>query len=484
MLQFLDSAQAAEVCQEAGLDSGEIDAVRQALETDDFDHEQIEVAAQRLFERFTEQCDDRYDPNGVFNQTKGVSLQELQPIVSLLTQSTESVEVKTVGSNNAEPEWRSFDPQLLLVDYNLEDSPTETTPVEDPSKLSLQFLNSVLASPDDLPSIVLMSSKDLPNPKGYRQSAGDRLLAVRFGLLDKRTAVSTGETPNFSNSARHVLLDACQGYRFGNVLEDALTEWNKAATRALEKLNRAIRDLDAKDFAYLIRFRLTADATGLANYIDWLFGEHLRGLTEREICWTHGSFVDLDGDERLHDMIEGAHDGATDAIARIYHSVRVGGRRNRESHEYRLGDLFVQKGTDKILVVITPDCDLIAGTAGGRTRRPKVTNVLTMTGTLYQINAKQAVADELLLRNDTPYYVGWRTKELSTVPLEGDQSLHRHPEFRVYRYPKAPLRPPHTSQSAGRPVENRLARRAGPRCQRSGRRLAKSTGLRRTSFRA
>ena len=275
-----------------------------------------------------------------------------------------------------------------------------------------------------------MSSDEVPNPDGYRRSAGERLLAVHFGFLNKNTAIANDGTPKFSTSARDVLLDACQGYRFGNILENALSEWSDAVTRALKKLNSTIRDLNTKDFAYLIRFRLRADATGLANYIDWLFGEHLRGLTEHEICWTHGSFADLDGEERLEDMIEGAHDGATGAIAKIFHGVRVGGRRNRPDHEYRLGDLFVQTDADELLVVITPDCDLVIGRSGARERRAKVTNILTMHGTLYRLNADEAVADELLLRDNNPCYVGWRTKDLSTFPIKGDHSLHEDPQFR------------------------------------------------------
>lgn len=429
--QFLDNSSGVHTCQEVGIDTDAIGIAVNALQAENFDEPEVEAAAQRLFDAFAKDCVEKYDPSGVFSRHKEPGLRELQPIVRLLEQSADEIEVSTTGRKDAEIRCLEFEPQMVLLDYNLDDSSTGAIDQSDPTSLSVDLLRTILKADGELPSIVLMSSKQLPTSKQYRRRAGDRLLAVRLSLLNKRTAVDNVQAMRFSVAARDAILDACQGYRFGNLLENALSEWSNAVSKALIKLKGSIRDLDAKDFAYLIRFRLRADATGLANYIDWLFGEHLRGLTEQQVCWTHGSFADLDGAQRLEDMIEGAQDGATSAIARIFHSVRVGDRRNRSDDEYRLGDLYARAGKNELRVVITPDCDLISGSADGTgsTRQAKVSNLLTMKGTLYGINAQKAVADELLIRNGNPYYVGWRPKDLATFPLEGEGSLHEHQEY-------------------------------------------------------
>ena len=427
---FLEDPDSVHTCEEVGIAPAAISSSQEALDVAQYDHPDLLDVVQRLFDAFAKEYGSKYDPDGAFSKFKEPSLRQLQTLVELLQQSATNIEVNTTGRGDAESRWHDTEPQMVLLDYELDDSLPGSPTESDRSSASVDFLKTILNSQDELPSIVLMTDKKLPPADQYRKRAGERLLAVRLSLLNKRTAVDASET-TFSTAARDALLDACQGFRFGNLLDQALSEWSDAVDRAQKRLATSIRDLDAKDFAYLIRFRLRADATGLADYIDWLFGEHLRGLTEDEICWTDGSFADLDGADRLEDMIEGAQDGPTSAIANVFHSVRVGGRRNRGDRDYRLGDLYARKGGNEVRVVVTPDCDLIGGAPedGQVTRRAKVANLLTMGGSLHHIGAQEAVADELLLRNNRPSYVGWRPKDLLTFPLRGEGALHEDPQY-------------------------------------------------------
>ena len=264
----------------------------------------------------------------------------------------------------------------------------------------------------------------------YRHETDRRILAVRFGFLEKRSIRDDSRSP-LRGAAADVILDACQGYRFGNLLHHALSEWHGSVTKALNQLSLVGPGLfPSKDFAYLIRFRLRSEATSLAAYLDWLFGENIRGLTESTIPWDQGSFSQLDSEKRLEDSVEGALDGATLSVAKLFHRARVGGRRGRDVTEYRLGDIFLKRDTNDLRVVISPDCDLVRRPSGtSRIPRAKLTRVLTMGGKLYKLDSKEAVADELFIPDKIPYYIGWNPKDLSTFPIQSKGALHGSVDF-------------------------------------------------------
>ena len=119
-------------------------------------------------------------------------------------------------------------------------------------------------------------------------------------------------------------------------------------------------------------------------------------------------------------MIEGAYEGPSDMIARLFHRVRVNGNRGGSSPDYRLGDLYAEVDGDGILTVITPDCDLVDRDDG-----PKAKKVLTMAGKLDTFDKKSSSADDFLIRNDGPYSVRWDPKNLETFSINGDGSLDK-----------------------------------------------------------
>ena len=108
-----------------------------------------------------------------------------------------------------------------------------------------------------------------------------------------------------------------------------------------------------------MRFRLREENQPLSEYMEWLFGETLKGLIDEKVDWNHDSFSKLDGTEKIEDKIEGAFEGPSVNIAKLFHRVRVNRHRASVGRRYQLGDLYAQpKGRD-VRAVITPDCDLV-----------------------------------------------------------------------------------------------------------------------------
>ena len=413
-----------------GIDSRTLDAACDALTSNDLGSKPIITTMAYLFSRFCDDGDATFDPGGLFAATKGVGLAQLRPLVKHLKAAIPN-SVQTTGLGEAEATYADFEPELLLVDYYLDaTSEPGAAPKPEARQASMRFLKTVVDSAgDDMPSVVLMSSHDITDVDEYRHETDRRILSVRFGFLDKRVIHTDHRSPLRGGHA-DVILDACQGYRFGNLLQNSLAEWHSSVSSALKELSASIRDLSVKDFAYLIRFRLRSESANLAAYLDWLFGENLRGLTEAAIPWSHGAFAELDSDTRLEDAVEGALDGPTISIAQLFHRTRIGSRRGRSDSEYRLGDIFLRAGSRDLRVVISPNCDLVMRPSGtSRTPKAKVPRVLTMAGTLYEIDSKEAVADELFMFGDAPHYIGWTPKDLRTFPINGAASMHGSADY-------------------------------------------------------
>ena len=272
---------------------------------------------------------------------------------------------------------------------------------------------------DDCPAVVLMSSRKIDDVEKYRQDAGgERIVSVRFRFLEKRAVRLESQTVVIDHAAADVLLDTTQGYVFGKLWQQALKQWRDGAAAAFKRFTREVSELDLKDVAYLLRFRLREEGQSLSEYLEWLFGEYLRGRVESDVDWMHASFMELDGNENVESNIEGAYEGASKRVAELFHSVRVRPRRVGAPSRYRLGDLYKSAIGSNIRAVISPDCDLVV-----RKGKTKVGRVLTMGGVLSAFDEEGAAADNLVLFEDRAYSVLWRPKDLETFPIEGAASL-------------------------------------------------------------
>ena len=182
-----------------------------------------------------------------------------------------------------------------------------------------QIVHTATASEEDIPAIVLLSSQKIDDVDEYRHEAKGRILALRFGFLKKDIVQQEGQ---IKHAAADVLLDVSQGYLFGKILQGALTQWRAGAKLALEDFIKEISNLHPKDFAYLLRFRLREEGQPLNAYLEWLFGESLKGLIEGRVNW-NDSFLRLDHTPEIEEKIEGAFEGHSKTIAELFHRIRV-----------------------------------------------------------------------------------------------------------------------------------------------------------------
>ena len=269
-----------------------------------------------------------------------------------------------------------------------------------------------------------MSSRQVDDVDQYRHQAKD-IMSLRFQFLEKRLLREEEGNIAIDHVAADVLLDTIQGYLFGKVLQQAFLQWKVGAESALKTFMDNVGNLDTRDFAYLLRFRLREEGQPLSEYLEWLFGECLKSVIEEKINWEHDSFSRLDGNENMEEKIEGAFEGASNNIAELFDRVRVNRRRPASNgYRYQLGDLFVQPSERHIRIVITPDCDLVV--RNGKTR---VNSVLTMGGTLHTFDDESVAADDLILWEEKAYSIRWNPKDLQTYPIQGNDAIGNNNEL-------------------------------------------------------
>src|SRR3546814_3180302 len=104
----------------------------------------------------------------------------------------------------------------------------------------------------------------------------------------------------------------------------------------------------------------------MSDYLEWIFGEGLKTLVDEKVEWGDGSFARLD-EKGLSSSIEGAFDGPSLRIARMFDRIRVNHHSTRPPDRYQLGDVYLSSDGNSARVVITPDCDLVP--RGGKDRK-------------------------------------------------------------------------------------------------------------------
>ena len=433
LVGFLDSEDGCSTCVELGIKEETINSAAEAAMEGNTDSDELRVVYLTLYNEFARTGMPKFDPGDYFQNVKETNLALLRPLYTLLHKCGEQVEVRTAGLEDGMRCYHDFQPQLLFLDYYLD---SDILPTGDISghrmtkarKASLDLLGQVVknaAEREEFPSVVLMSSRPIKYVDEYRHKAGNQqIMSLRFGFLKKDLIQQCHDGIDIEHAAADVLLDTSQGYRFGNVVQQALNQWKIGAQSALDGFLKEVSDLNTKDFAYLMRFRLQEEGQPLSEYLEWLFGECLKGLIDEKVNWKHPSFSKLDGKEKIEETIEGAFEGPSGRIARFFHRVRVNDRRAGTSRKYQLGDLYAQPQGQHIRAVITPDCDLVV-----RKGRTKVKSVLTMGGTLNTFAQEGSVADDFFFHGNTSYSVRWNPKDIETFPVKGKESLDQAGKF-------------------------------------------------------
>ena len=407
-----------------GIDEDVLCAATNAASAGEPDSDALMKVYRTLYEEFVRTGEERFDLGERFSTYKGSALNDLRPLCALLHKCGDGMTVHTAGLEDGVELYSKFPPHILFLDYYLE-SDVSSGGSADQDKFgarqaSLDFLRNVVADADEnsIPAIVLMSSQQIDDVHQYRHEVkGKQIMSLRFQYMNKKWIRQDDDAEIIiDHLATDVLLDISQGYIFGRLLQQALTQWKEGAKQALNDFIRQIGNLDMKDFAYLLRFRLREEEQVLSEYLGWLFGEYLKSMIDRNINWDHSSFSELNNDTNIEGKIEGSFDGPTSRIAKFFHGIRIAERR---IERYQLGDLYASPSGNDIRAVITPDCDLVV-----RKGRTKIKRILTMGGTLHTFDQEDSAADDLIFRENIPYSIRWNHKDLETFPIEGEGALN------------------------------------------------------------
>ena len=406
----------------AGITEETKQQVIEALNRSAYDDDALLNTVGVLYKNFVTTFEPRFDPREVFKVAKGGNLENIRPLLTLLSKCDPPLDIVRIGTDPIDLDAITQETHLLFVDFYL-----DSTLAADDLKLGKQTRQAKSASLDrvrqiiekqaDLsPSIVLMSSHDVRSEaENFRaEIRGGAVFASRFTFIEKTKLKLVGtDRITIEDDVADALLDILQSYEFGRGLHAALDCWLKAAEDAVAELRKEIEKLELKEFSYLIRFRLAQEGQGLLEYLEWFFGECLLdgiGKAVDKKAASDARLKVLDGES--YQRIDGAFDGPTTKIAELYHRVRIEAPRSIRGQNYRLGDLYaVGRGDQRTLeAVMTPDCDLIPR-AGGQRRTQRL---LTVKGHLKGFDAPEASVSDFIILEDKPYNINWRSKDLTT----------------------------------------------------------------------
>ncbi len=413
----------------------EVAAAIEALQNTEYADEAVTTVVAKIYARYVEKFDDRYDPAGRFNVLKGSNLSFVRPLLKLLSKCS-GLKVVRIGSNDAAAELGAVEAQVVFVDYYLDRSFNQNSDPDgkegDAARAaSIRMLASVLdAQPGAGPSVMLMSSHAVadraPNFRKEVRGGENPIFASRFQYMAKE---DLKEDQNgrieIEPGAADALLDIAQRHAFAGSIEDALTHWKNGVDIAVGDVWKTITELELKDFAYLSRFRLADEGQPLSTYLEWFFGEVLVDAIARSVSWNVPSWAALDNSPKKGSpgsQIEGAFDGPTGAIAKLYYRARVDERPARENKDMRVGDIYIGANDGEVLAVVTPECDLIVR-RNGRRAAPRLTAV---AGSLQPLSGPETSVADFLIRNKELVNVVWNTKDVRTIEYESIGSDGRY----------------------------------------------------------
>ena len=242
------------------------------------------------------------------------------------------------------------------------------------------------------------------------------MTALRYGFLNKNWIRQADDGLIAVGDAADVLMETSGSFEFGQTLEAALRRWKLGAETGLKELCEELRNLDVKDFAYLLRFRLYEEGEPFADYLEWFLGESLRAVVDNRVEWNTAEFSRLNETE-LTEAIEGAHPIPSSRIAHFFDRMRFNSRQNRVRVNFSLGDVFIAPDNRSVRMVITPDCDIVA-----RDGRRRASRLLTVGGTIRGLGDDEARAGDLIFYG-TPKALTWALKDVMSHDFDDMTNL-------------------------------------------------------------
>ena len=422
LLEVLQRPELRKYVTEESLGEQVLQSAIQALMEGNFYHEAIDDSVARLFSAYVHRRTTEIDPGGEFARLKDLRLETLDPLLELLHRCGDRLSIRQVGNDEALKVFRELRPDVILMDFFLS-PPSRPTGVSTRKEeradrdSSIRLLKSILQIDDGVtPAVILLSSENVQRrAQQYLGSLEGRVTALRFGFLNKNWIRRAGNELIAAGDAADVLMETSGGFQFGRTLEAALRHWKWGAEAGLEELYKELRDLDMKDFAYLLRFRLYEEGETFADYLESFLGESLRAAVDDKVEWNTEEFSRLN-DRKLTSEIEGARSVPSSRIAELFHRIRFNSWKNRVRGRFGLGDLFIEPDHRYVRMIITPDCDLVV-----RRGNRGASRLLTVGGTIRRLGEEGAQAGNLILFQ-TPKAITWELKDVMSHDFTDDIS--------------------------------------------------------------
>lgn len=377
---------------------------------------------EKLYEKYINTGDLKCDPAGIFARKRDANLGFLRPLLELL-RSCNSLVIHTFGSAAPTIDDEEM-PDLVLVDLFLNPA---ISPVDEPNpgdalvaaEKSMERVRPLLTKG---PAIILMSShgeKGQQEADKYRAKLNDHVYASRFAFVEKgKITKGPDNSWRIEDAARDTLLDVFQTYKFGKALSESMTRWLDAATNAVATMGKDVRNLQLKEIAYLVQFRLAAEGQGLEEYLEWFFGEALLDYIIRATDDAHAKKpLELSLDPVSVSTIDGGFE-PTKSVATMYHRVRVESKRGRPRKNFRLGDLYRDKKNNRVVAVMTPDCDLVLRKSKNKEIR-NAEHLLLVPGLISDLEKASASVGDFLMIGEVPHNIQWIYKKVFSLPFIG-----------------------------------------------------------------
>ena len=324
-------------------------------------------------------------------------------------------EVAELGPRDL-PDLRGF--QIVFVDYFLEGE-------EDNGSLAVSIAKDLEdgRDPASAQQIVLMSSAGRVRSfrKHFRAEAGVNGAAFSF------VAKSDMDEPWKVRAQLEMFAHALPySHTIGNYI--AATKEN--VTKARDRIINVLDDLDLGDFAYIQKLALREDGHPLGDYLSWLFSSHFVAYAFEGDLRTAQRRVDkIDFEKELLSPAEPSL-----VVALLYHDAQFSRSmgelgphpRATEGGEFvdvplvGLGDVFVDAGWTKAVVVLSADCDLAF--APREAREPdRGRSVILISGEPRRIEAREReVASSTIEGTGNAaevYRIDWEFQTYRTVAL-------------------------------------------------------------------
>ena len=230
------------------------------------------------------------------------------------------------------------------------------------------------------------------------------------------------------------------------LLADYIDTVKESLSAAASELSGQLDELDLSDFAHLQNLALLDDGHPLGEYLSWLFSSHLRSLAFERNLRHKENQVDaltfegaLVAPARPSHLITSFHHSAV--FARNLGPLRPHPRsRPGEGSDIplaRLGDVFLDDGPSRAIVILSADCDLSFAPDRPRST-PRSDSVLLVPGEPQLLRTPATRADapatEGVEHEVDVFRIDWLFHRYKTVPIRDLTEHLTSNGFRVESY--------------------------------------------------